>query len=186
MTFRVTYTGGDAPQRFLFDPDEVDVEEAERIESAIHAEWGSFLEGILNPPARVRRVLLWHLLRQANPGYNLAFEDAPKFKMGQLIIELGTVEIDRLMKIIVDSPKLTDARKSESLGPLLEERARAEAAEAELAGDEVTTDPKEPEPLQQVAVVASGFHVTEGLPEEPAPEDSAPPEMPTSPSSPTT
>lgn len=181
---RITYTGGDAPQRFLFDPDEVDVEEAERIEQALGSNWDSLLMSLMSPSARLRRVLLWHLLRQANPDYPLRFEETPKFKMGQLTIELGTREIDHLVNEFASNDTWTDARKAQAIEALLAERPAAALAESGLEVDEVTVDPKDTEP--PAPVVESGYPVREGAPDQPFPADCVQPVTATWPNSPTT
>jgi hypothetical protein len=145
---RITYTGGDAKQRWLFDPDEVDVLEAERIEAELGdgQNWDSFLLSLTTSNARLRRVLLWHLLRRSNPGYNMPFSDTPNFKMGDLVVELGTVEIDRYLDAVNDNPNLTQQQKDRVALGFAVPRIEAALAEAELDPAAVDTDPKEPAP----------------------------------------
>jgi hypothetical protein len=142
---RVTFTGGDAPQRWLFDPDNVSFAEAEMIEGAMGgASWDDFLRGLLHNRARVRRVLLWHLQRRVHPDLQLA--DMPDYRMGDLKVEFGTEEIDLL---IADARDVRD-RDPGQIDKLIEtlefERIQAGVAEAAIEAGDVDADPKEPAP----------------------------------------
>lgn len=168
---RVTYTGGDAPQHWLFDPDDVDFDEAERIETAMGTTsrdtWDQFVAGVMDAKVRARRVLLWHLLRRTNPDYPMAFADTPNAKMGQLTVELGTSEIAKLASRFEAAP-LAPASKAAALQRLTEEFAVAEFAESAFPAGDVTADPKD-------ATGAVGTTPTAEPPE-------APPTDPTDPS----
>lgn len=144
---RVLYTGGDAPQRWTFDPDDVTVDEAERIEAALGrgATWGTFTAGLIDGTARARRVLLWHLLRRDHPDANLMFSDVPVFKMGELKIEFGTAEIGLLIQQVEDNDRVSPERKASVIADLQSELADAALAEAErdVFIEDATADPKE-------------------------------------------
>lgn len=172
---RITYTGGDAPQRWLFDADQVDVLEAEKIEGALARgeTWDDFLMGLASPSTRLRRVLLWHLLRRTNPDYDMPFAEAPIFKMGQLKIEMGTTELRRIIDSYKDNDRVPAARRDAVIATLEQEYAEAALAEAELSGDEVTADPKEQQPAAPPAG-APGSHPAEGVPPEAPPTDVSP------------
>lgn len=156
---RVTYLGGDAPQRWLFDADDVTVSEGERIEQAMGrgSTWDDFVRALLNRTARARRVLLWHLMRRDHP--DLSFSDVPDFKMGQLTVEYGTAELADLREQINANLHVTPEKRDEALALLEEEFAEAalfEAGngEAELTEAASTADPKdgvpnvgEPDPI---------------------------------------
>lgn len=143
---RVTYTGGDAPQHWLFDPDDVDFDEAERIETAMGTTsrdtWDQFVAGVMDAKVRARRVLLWHLLRRTNPDYPMPFSETPNAKMGQLTVELGTAEIATLANRIEAAP-LTPAAKASALQRLTNEFDAASAAESTFPAGDVTADPKD-------------------------------------------
>jgi hypothetical protein len=184
---RVTYTGGDAPQRWLFDPDEVDVIEAERIEAELSRgeNWDSFIMGLAQSPGvRLRRVLLWHLLRRSNPGYDMPFAEAPRFKMGQLKVELGTAELRRMIEAYEANDKIVPARKAAVVAALEEEFADAAQAEVLLSGDEVTSDPKERPPVAPPAPAAGIPSADDPLPQVGPPADSQPSDPNTSLNSP--
>lgn len=142
---RVTYTGGDSRQRWLFDPDDVGIDDAEAIERAMgntsNDTWDSFVQGLMDGKSRPRRALLWYLLRQTNPDYPMPFEDTPKFKMGQLTVELGTDELLKMIVRVQDSPGRSPATREALLNRLYAEHAEAEAAEAEFGAADVTDDP---------------------------------------------
>jgi len=142
---RVTYTGGDAPQKWLFDPDEVDVLEAERIEGALGggASWDTFLMGLVSPSVRLRRVLLWHLLRRSNPGYDMPFSDTPNFKMGEFVVELGTKQIDGFINALRENPNITTQQRDRMIADFEVHRAEAALAEAAIDPEAVDFDPKE-------------------------------------------
>jgi hypothetical protein len=145
---RVTYTGGDAPQRWTFDPDAVPVDEAEQIEAAMGSgqTWDDFTRNLINATARARRVLLWYLLKRDHPDARLLFSDVPVFKMGQLVVELGTAEIARLREQIADNDRVTPERKRTALAALEDEYASAALAEADHDVFAEAADPKD-EPL---------------------------------------
>lgn len=151
---RVSYTGGDAPQRWTFDPDAVDVDEAERIEAALGrgATWSTFTGGLLDGTVRARRVLLWHLLRRDHPDANLRFSDVPVFKMGELKIEFGTAEIGLIIQQVEDNDHVTPERKASVIADLQSELATAALAEAErdVFVEDATADPKESSPAPAV------------------------------------
>jgi hypothetical protein len=180
---RITYTGGDKPQKWFFDPDEVDVLEAEKIEQAlgVGATWDTFLVGLVTPSVRLRRVLLWHLLRRSNPGYDMPFSDTPLFKMGQFVVELGTKQIDGFITQIRDNPNFSTAQRDRLISGFEEARAEAALAEATEELGPVDTDPKAPAPP------GPGTPREDNAPEPLLPaEPIASSEADTSPSSPTT
>jgi len=155
---RVTYTGGDSTQRWLFDPDDVDMDEAEAIEQAMGPgeTWDTFLAGALDRKVRARKVLLWHLLRRTNPDYPLSFADLPNVKMGQLVVELGTDELAKLIAQIEDLP-ITKVRKDRHLAAMHEEYAKAQQAEAEIEAGDVSPDP------DPKAGAAAGTNAEDGI-----------------------
>jgi hypothetical protein len=143
---RVTFTGGDAPQRWLFDPDAVTMAEAEQIESALGgASWDDFLRGLLDNRARIRRVLLWHLQRRVHPDLLLA--DMPDYRMGDLKVEFGTAEISRLIDDAHGVRDRDPARMDKLIETLEFERINAAVAEAAIESGDVDADPKAPETL---------------------------------------
>lgn len=144
---RVTYTGGDAPQRWLFDPDDVDLIEAGQIEDALDLPagqntWDAFTAGVLDGKAVCRRALLWHLLRRTNPDYPMPFSEAPNCRMGDLTVELGTAELAKLIGQVEAAP-IVKAKKDRHLANLHAEFAVAAQAEEALRPDAVTSDPKD-------------------------------------------
>lgn len=143
---RVTYTGGDAPQRWFFDPDEVDMREAERIEQSLGdgSSWDDFVSGLLAARVGVRRVLLWHLLRRSNPDYDMPIDDLPNFKMGQLVVELGSREIGVLLDSTRENTRIPLARRKRIVASLEAEMYAAQVAEAAILAGDVTDDPKGP------------------------------------------
>ena len=130
---RVTYTGGDAPQHWTFDPDAVPVDEAERIEAAMGSgrTYGEFTRDLISGTARSRRVLLWHLMQRDHPGARIMFSDVPVFTMGELVVELGTAELQQLIQQVEDNDRVTPERKDRVLASLQEELASAAMTEAE-------------------------------------------------------
>jgi hypothetical protein len=146
---RVTFTGGDARQRWLFDPDDVDFAEAERIEDALGGmSWDDFLRGLVDNRARIRRVLLWHLQRRDHPDLQLA--DMPNYRMGDLVVEFGTAEIDRLIADARDMRGRAPERIDKLIESLEFERISAAVAEAAIEAGDVDADPKEPEHLAAI------------------------------------
>jgi hypothetical protein len=164
---RVTYTGGDAPQRWTFDPDAVPVSDAEQIEAAMGSgqTWDDFVRNLINATARARRVLLWYLLKRDHPEARLLFSDVPDFKMGQLVIALGTAELARLREQIEENDRITPERKRAAIAAVEEEYAMAALAEADQ--DVFAADPKDdpqgdapisaglPDPVMPVASTAT-------------------------------
>lgn len=102
---KVTYTTGDEPRTWDFDPAEVPQSQAEIIEKRYGQLWDQFLSDVRQGSARARRVLLWHLLRQEH--HTLRFEDTPDFKMGQVKVEHSVAELllvrDRVAKANLDA-----------------------------------------------------------------------------------
>lgn len=141
---RVTFTGEgasrDEPKIWLFDPDEVDVGEAERIEAEMgeRRDWDDFVQGVIDNKVRARRVLLWHLRRRDHPDAVLAFRDVT-YRMGELKVELGSIEYDKIIESFRENPAVDPDRKAAVLLDLEDDRAKA--LEVEQA---ISADPKEP------------------------------------------
>ena len=145
---RVTYTGGDAPQHWLFDPDDVTVTEGEHIEAAMGAgqSYDDFVRGLIDRKVRARRVLLWHLLRRDHGAGSLMFSDVPDFKMGQMTIDMGTAELTVLRQQIEDNDRIPPERKNRAIAAVEEELALAAIAEADAEGTAAAgfeSDPKD-------------------------------------------
>jgi hypothetical protein len=142
---RVTYTGGDAPQHWTFDPDGVAVDDAEQIEAAMGAgqTYDDFTRSLINATARARRVLLWYLMRRDHPDTRLLFSDVPIFKMGELVVELGTAELAVLQSQIEENDRITPERKRAALAAVAEEFAAAAMAEADRDVFAEAADPKD-------------------------------------------
>lgn len=142
---RITYTGGDTEQRWLFDPEEVDMAEAERLEQALGsgASWDTLVMGWMNNRVSARRVLLWHLLRRSNPGYDMPLADVPNIKMGQMRVELGSKEIAALIQQYEDAIGMNEQQRQRQIRSLEAEFADAAAAEAAITAGDIDADPKE-------------------------------------------
>lgn len=99
VTYKPETADGD-PQRWEFDPGRVRASEAEMIEKRYGDKWDQWRNDVRAGSAKARRVLLWHLLRQAH--HTLRYEDVPDFLMDELLVEHSVGELvelrDRLMK----------------------------------------------------------------------------------------
>lgn len=91
----VVYTPSDDTRRTMdFAPDEIDVEDAELIEEYSGMSFNEFTQAAMEGRARALKVCLWLLLRGDLP--TLKYKDVPKFKMGDVKIELGRAELEQL------------------------------------------------------------------------------------------
>lgn len=142
MFVQYTPKDGDA-QTWDFVPDDVFEDDAELIEKHSGATWDTFLDNLRGGQARARRVLLWHLTRQVHP--KLRFEDTPRFRMGELVVEFGAAElrelIDKLAKADVVGEEREQERQDilarlevELTDALLREHATAEPEGKALSG----------------------------------------------------
>lgn len=83
------------PSAWDFTPGEVFQEDAEQVEKHYGRNWDDFLDDVRSGNARARKVLLWHLIRQDHP--KLPFADAPRFRMGELVVHHSSTEIRELL-----------------------------------------------------------------------------------------
>lgn len=159
---RVTYTGEgasrDEPKVWLFDPDEVDVAEAERIEAELGASraWDDFVEGVLDNKVRARRVLLWHLRRRDHPDAVIAFRDVT-YRMGELKVELGSIEYDKIIESLRENPAVEAERKAAVIADLEADRAKALADEQAFSADPKESPPAS-DPLPPAASPLDATH----------------------------
>ncbi|MGI8313338.1 hypothetical protein [Saccharopolyspora hattusasensis] len=110
----VTYTPGGGAERVIeFKPSDVDVETAELIET--HADQGftQWVQAAMQGRARALRVMLWFMLRQDLPA--LKFADTPKFRMGEVKIDLDHEELLEAKANIATVQDSTARAKAEAL-----------------------------------------------------------------------
>jgi len=100
----VTYTPSDSTVReFQFVPQEIDVDTAELVEVHAGQSFQEFVNAAMEGRARALRVCLWLMLRQDLP--TLKFADTPKFRMGEVKIDLGRSELLELKKNLNKVPE---------------------------------------------------------------------------------
>lgn len=140
---RVTFTGGDQPQRWRYRPADVMISQAQAIERALGQgrTWDDFAVGIRAGDATCRKVLLWHLQALDHPG--LRFEDVPDFRLGDLTIEFDSDEVEQIIEN-VKGAYLPEDRKRRilldldlELAAALEREALDEAEHDDPGKDEV-------------------------------------------------
>lgn len=136
---KVTYTAGEGDITVWdFDPDEVPQSQAEMVEKRYGKNWDSFLVDVRAGSAKARRVLLWHLLRQAH--HTLRYEDTPDFKMGAVKVSHSVEELLEVRER-VEKSNLPDEDREGILAALDVEisEGMAEAESGKAAGTEAST-----------------------------------------------
>lgn len=114
-------------QEWHFDPADVWEDEAEAIEKVADVAWDNWVMQLRRGNSRVRRSLLWHLIRQDHPG--LKFADLPRFRKGELLVEFDVADLTVMREQFAASPRLSEDER-ESL--LLETDAEIEKARAKF------------------------------------------------------
>ncbi|MFY1660908.1 hypothetical protein [Micromonospora sp. WMMD1274] len=113
----VTYKpeGGEA-QEWEFRPGRVKSSEAEILQRRFGGTWDEFAVGVLKGDIRARRIMLWHLLRQAHN--TLMFEDMPEFYMDELVVEHTKHELGEMRNNVEKLSSLTDDERAGMLAAL--------------------------------------------------------------------
>lgn len=122
----VTYTPADGDkQEWHFDPDEVWEDDAEAIEKVADCAWDNWVIQLRRGSSRVRRSLLWYLQRQEHP--SLRFDDLPRFRKRDLLIEFDVADLATMREQFATSPRLSEDERTELLAEtdLEIEKARA-------------------------------------------------------------
>jgi hypothetical protein len=101
---------GSEPQAWPFDPDEVEYLDAKKIEQHFGGSWEQWVAQLQMGSIQARAVLLWYILYQVHP--KLQFKDLPKFRVAQLKVEMGSVELQKLWKRVSRMKSLTDEERA--------------------------------------------------------------------------
>jgi len=114
---------GNSPQMWEFDPARVKASQAEMVEKRYGQPWDMFLRDLIKGSMLARRVLLWHLMRQAH--HTLRYEDTPDFYASELTVEYSRAELEAMRAEANTTKALNDDDRAQALAVLDEEIAKA-------------------------------------------------------------
>lgn len=105
---------GEDEQRWTFDPEDVLRKDAEKIETLYGEGWEPWLAALQVGSIKARSVLLWYMLYLVHP--RLSYKDVPDFRVRQLKVEMGTLELkklwERLSKMKMDEDRMETLRSA--------------------------------------------------------------------------
>lgn len=85
---------GEEKQEWQFDPDDVPFKDGKQIEKNFGGSFDQWVAGLQMGQLEARGVLLWYMLYLVHPSYK--FDDVPNFRVRQLKVEMGSIELTRL------------------------------------------------------------------------------------------
>lgn len=101
---------GEDKQTWQFDPEDVHRKSAQLIEKHYGGSYDQWRAGLMLGEINARAVLLWHMLTQVHP--KLRFEDVPDFRVRQLTVEMGTLELKDLWQRAAKAKMAPDTREA--------------------------------------------------------------------------
>lgn len=101
---------GEDKQEWTFDPGDVLRKDAKLIQTHSNMTWDQWRSALLLGDVEARTVLLWYMMKLVHP--SLKFTDVPDFKVRQLKVEMGVIEITELIERVRKAKLSPDQREA--------------------------------------------------------------------------
>ncbi len=99
---------GEDKQEWTFDPGDVLRKDAKLIQQHANMTWDQWRSALLLGDVDARTVLLWYMMKLVHP--TLKFADIPDFRVRQLKVEMGVLEITELIERVKKAKLSPDQR----------------------------------------------------------------------------
>lgn len=103
-------TDGEEKQVWQFDPNDVLRRDAQLIEKHFDGSYDQWVVALQMGKIDARAVLLWYMLKLIHP--KLRFDDVPDFRVRQLTVQMGTKELEALLKRVTRMKLKDDEREA--------------------------------------------------------------------------